>query len=229
MQRAQGLGDETCGILWAMTRGALLVAIGAIAALFGPGIATCRAASAQAPSPDPQGSASAIFAGGCFWCMEPPFDGQAGVLSTTAGYTGGNVANPSYEQVSAGGSGHLEAVRVVYDPQRIGYAELLEVFWRNVDPLDDGGQFCDRGESYRSAIFVRSAEERRLAEASMQAIAERLGHAVATLIRDAAPFYAAEDYHQDYYRKNPIRYRFYRGGCGRDARLRKLWGEGAGH
>jgi len=190
--------------------------------------AACRAEQATPPAPVP-GTASAVFAGGCFWCMEPPFDALDGVVSTTSGFTGGSVANPSYEQVSAGGTGHVEAVQVVYDPKRIGYEKLLEVYWRNVDALDDGGQFCDRGESYRSAIFVHDAEERRLAEESKRAIGERLGRPVATQIRDAAPFYPAEEYHQDYYRKNPIRYRFYRGRCGRDARLKELWGEAAGH
>jgi len=190
--------------------------------------ATCRAEQAAPATPAPA-TASAVFAGGCFWCMEPPFDALDGVVSTTSGFTGGSVANPSYEQVSAGGTGHVEAVQIVYDPKRIGYEKLLEVYWRNVDALDDGGQFCDRGESYRSAIFVHDAEERRLAEESKRAIGERLGRPVATQIRDAAPFYPAEEYHQDYYRKNPIRYRFYRGRCGRDARLKELWGEAAGH
>ncbi|MEB2344691.1 MAG: peptide-methionine (S)-S-oxide reductase MsrA [Deltaproteobacteria bacterium] len=181
-------------------------------------------AEPAAPEPGEPGTASAVFAGGCFWCMEPPFDALDGVLSTTSGYTGGSLANPTYEQVSAGGTGHVEAVQVRYDPQRVGYAKLLEVYWRNVDALDDGGQFCDRGESYRSAIFVGDAEQRRLAEASKRAIAARLGGPVATTIRDAAPFYPAEEYHQDYARKNPLRYRFYRSRCGRDARLERLWG-----
>jgi peptide-methionine (S)-S-oxide reductase len=181
------------------------------------------------PHAPPPGTESAVFAGGCFWCMEPPFDALDGVLSTISGYTGGSVENPTYEQVSGGGTGHVEAVRVVYDPKRITYAQLLDVFWRNVDPLDDGGQFCDRGPTYRSAIFVRDAEGRRLAEDSAQRVGERLGRPVVTQIRDEAPFYAAEEYHQDYYRKNPIRYRFYRGGCGRDARLEALWGEAPAH
>jgi peptide-methionine (S)-S-oxide reductase len=185
-----------------------------------------RAEPAPAPAP---GLASAVFAGGCFWCMEPPYDALDGVVSTTSGFTGGHVADPSYEQVSAGGTGHVEAVEVVYDPKRVDYAKLLEVYWRNVDPLDDGGQFCDRGDSYRSAIFVGDAEQRRAAEESLRATGERLGKPVVTQIRDRVPFYPAEEYHQDYYRKNPIRYRFYRGRCGRDARLQELWGEPAGH
>jgi peptide-methionine (S)-S-oxide reductase len=204
---------------------ALACAVAALALL-----ASSASLGEPAASPaEPPGSAAAVFAGGCFWCMEPPFDALPGVLSTTSGFTGGTVADPSYEQVTAGGTGHVEAVRVVYDPQRIDYAKLLEVYWRNVDPLDDGGQFCDRGESYRSAIFAAGPEQRRLAEASQRAVTERLGAPVATQVRDAAPFYPAEAYHQDYYRKNPVRYRFYRGRCGRDARLRELWGEGAGH
>jgi len=183
----------------------------------------------QGEPPDPPGSASAVFAGGCFWCMQPPFDALDGVLSTTAGFTGGSVADPGYDQVSAGGTGHLEAVRVVYDPRRVGYAKLLEVYWRNVDPLDASGQFCDRGPQYESAVFVRDPEQSRLAEASKRAIAARLDRPVATAIREAARFYPAEEYHQGYYRKNPIRYRFYRARCGRDARLQALWGEDAGH
>ena len=175
------------------------------------------------------GQAVAIFAGGCFWCMEPPFDALDGVLSTTSGYTGGSVPDPSYEQVSEGGTGHVEAVRVVFDPERVSYAQLLEVFWHNVDPLDDGGQFCDRGPTYRSEIFVADAEQRRLAEESRREVGERLGRPVVTQIRDAGPFYPAEEYHQDYYRKNPIRYRFYRSRCGRDARLEALWGRAPAH
>jgi peptide-methionine (S)-S-oxide reductase len=192
----------------------------------GAGHAEQGAPPAGAPA---AGNATAVFAGGCFWCMEGPFDELPGVLSTTSGYTGGTVADPSYEQVSAGGTGHVEAVQVVYDPERVGYAQLLEVFWRNVDPLDGEGQFCDRGAPYRSAIFARDAEQRRLAEESKRAIAARLDAPLATPIRDAAPFYPAEEYHQDYYRKNPIRYRFYRSRCGRDARLEELWGSAPKH
>jgi peptide-methionine (S)-S-oxide reductase len=161
--------------------------------------------------------------------MEGPFDALPGVVSTTSGYTGGSVPNPSYEQVSAGGTGHVEAVKVVYQPDQVSYAELLDVFWHNVDPLDAEGQFCDRGPTYRSEIFVLDAEQRRLAEASKRALEEsgRFDSPIVTQIRDAGPFYPAEEYHQDYYRKNPIRYRFYRGGCGRDRRLEELWGSEA--
>ncbi len=200
----------------------LLLALGLL-------VATACHAEDTAPPPDLSGAATAVFAGGCFWCMEQPFDELDGVVSTTSGYTGGSVPHPTYQQVSAGDTGHVEAVEVVYDPDRIGYEELLAVFWRNIDPLDDGGQFCDRGAPYQTAIFVSDTEQRRLAEASQRAIRERLGQPLATPIRDAGPFYAAEDSHQDYYRKNPLRYRLYRGGCGRDKRLEELWGADAKH
>ena len=180
---------------------------------------------------DAPATASAVFAGGCFWCMEPPFEALDGVVSVTSGYTGGHVANPSYEQVSAGGTGHREAVRVEYDPARVRYEQLLEVFWHNVDPLDAGGQFCDRGPQYGSAIFVADAEQRRLAEASKRALAQagRFDRGLATEILDTGPFYPAEEYHQDYARKNPLRYRYYRHGCGRDARLEAVWGAAPAH
>lgn len=169
--------------------------------------------------------AKATFAGGCFWCMEPPFDELEGVLATTSGYTGGRVANPSYEQVSYGGTGHLEAVEVAYDPGKISYEKLLEVFWRNVNPTDSGGQFCDRGEQYQTAIFFHDEEQRRLAEESKQKLIDsgRLEKPVVTPVLPAKPFYAAEEYHQDYYKKNPIRYKFYRSRCGRDRVLEKIW------
>jgi peptide-methionine (S)-S-oxide reductase len=163
--------------------------------------------------------------------MEPPFDALPGVLSTTSGYTGGSVANPSYEQVSDGGTGHREAVRVEYDPALVSYSKLLDVFWRNVDPLDGGGQFCDRGSQYTSAIFVGDAEQRRLAEASKRALEQSgsLDGTLATEILPATAFYPAEEYHQDYATKNPLRYRYYRYGCGRDARLNAIWGAASSH
>ncbi|TXL69410.1 peptide-methionine (S)-S-oxide reductase MsrA [Vineibacter terrae] len=176
---------------------------------------------AQAPA-----RAVAVFAGGCFWCMEPPFDKLDGVTATISGYTGGHQANPTYEQVSTGGTGHLEAVRVEYDPARVSYEKLLEVFWRNIDPLDAHGQFCDKGEQYLSAIFVADDQQRAAAEASKAAL-ERSGKLpgpIVTRILPAGAFYPAEDYHQDYYRKNPLKYSYYRWGCGRDARLERLWG-----
>lgn len=175
-----------------------------------------------------KGEAVAIFAGGCFWCMEPPFDRLPGVMSTTSGYTGGRLANPGYEQVSAGGTGHAEAVQVRYDPRRVSYQALLDVFWRNVDPLAVDRQFCDVGSQYRSGIFPVDAEQRRLAEASKRQVAARFGQPIATAITDATTFYPAEEYHQDYYRKNPVRYKLYRFNCGRDARLEELWGKQQG-
>ena len=171
---------------------------------------------------------TAILAGGCFWCMEPPFDKLDGVLSTTSGYTSGSVVNPTYDQVSGGGTGHTEAVRVVFDPARVTYARLLHVFWRNVDPFARNQQFCDRGDQYRSGIYPRNAPQKEAAEASLRAVAARFSQPIATEIVVATPFYAAEDYHQDYYTKNPVRYKYYRGRCGRDERLGKIWGNEAG-
>jgi peptide-methionine (S)-S-oxide reductase len=175
--------------------------------------------------------AVATFAGGCFWCMEAPFDKLDGVISTTSGYTGGTVANPTYEQVSAGGTGHAEAVQVAYDPSRVSYEKLLDVFWHNVDPTVRDRQFCDVGSQYRTAIFVHDAEQRRLAEASRASLARTkpFKAPIVTEIVAASTFYPAEAYHQDYYQKNPLRYRYYRSACGRDARLKELWGDLAGH
>ncbi|KAB7619566.1 peptide-methionine (S)-S-oxide reductase MsrA [Alkalilimnicola sp. S0819] len=169
---------------------------------------------------------SALFAGGCFWCMEPPFDELDGVLSTTSGYAGGDVANPSYEQVTAGGTGHREVVRVLFDPDKVSYQRLLEVYWRNVDPLDAGGQFCDRGESYTSALFVADEAQREAAQRSKRAAAAQLGENIVTPILPATDFYPAEEYHQNYYRKNPARYHFYKWNCGRAQRLEQVWGGG---
>lgn len=168
--------------------------------------------------------AKATFAGGCFWCMVSPFDKLPGVVSVTSGYTGGTKVNPTYEEVSAGGTGHREAVEIVYDPQKIGYEKLLDVFWHNVDPTDTTGQFCDHGPQYRSAIFYHDDAQRRAAEASRDALRKRF-RTVVTDIVPAGPFYRAEEYHQDYYKKNPIRYHFYRATCGRDSRLAKVWGK----
>jgi methionine-S-sulfoxide reductase len=186
-------------------------------------------ASGPAAAPPAPKLAAAIFAGGCFWCTEADFDKVPGVVSTVSGYAGGRVANPSYEQVSAGGTGHIEVVRVVYDPARVSYQALVARFFRTVDPVDGGGQFCDRGSQYRTAIFVANAAERRIAEATRARAAALLKKPVATLILPAGPFYAAETYHQDYYKKNPVPYRYYRWRCGRDARLAALWGKAAGH
>jgi peptide-methionine (S)-S-oxide reductase len=174
---------------------------------------------------------SAIFAGGCFWCMEPPFDELAGVVSTTSGYAGGALANPTYEQVSAGGTGHAEVVQVVYDPTKVSYERLLDVFWHNVDPLTANAQFCDHGSQYRTAIFYRGEEQHRLAEGSKRALTEsrRFDRPIVTEVTAAGAFYPAEGYHQDYYRQNPTRYKFYRWNCGRDRRLQALWGKDAPH
>lgn len=194
----------------------------------GSGLAA-SAADPRAPFEPGPGQAMATFAGGCFWCMEPPFDELDGVVATISGYTGGTVPDPGYEQVSAGGTGHAEAVRVLYDPARVSYDRLLEVFWRNIDPVTANRQFCDAGEQYRSAIFVHDDAQARAAEASRDALAKsgRVAGPIVTEIVQAAAFYPAEDYHQDYYRKNPVRYKFYRFNCGRDERLRELWGGSA--
>jgi peptide-methionine (S)-S-oxide reductase len=181
--------------------------------------------------PAGQQRAVATFAGGCFWCMQPPFDALKGVISTTAGYTGGHTKNPTYEQVSAGGTGHAESVQIIYDPKVVSYAQLLDVFWHNVDPITADRQFCDEGNQYRSAIFYHDAEQKRLAEESKKALEQsgRFKQPIVTQNVPATEFYPAEDYHQGYYRKNPLRYKFYRYSCGRDARLKELWGEAAGH
>jgi peptide-methionine (S)-S-oxide reductase len=183
----------------------------------------------QAPSAK-DGLATATFAGGCFWCMEPPYDEIDGVISTTSGYIGGQIDNPTYKQVSAGGTGHAEAVQVVYDPAKVDYAHLLDVFWHNVDPTQVDGQFCDRGDQYRTAIFYHGDQQKQLAEQSLQQLEQNqpFEGAIVTEIVPAGQFYPAEEYHQDYYEKNPIRYKFYRWNCGRDARLTELWGDAAG-
>ncbi len=186
----------------------------------------------QAQSPTvPPGQASAVFAGGCFWCMEPPFDKLTGVTATISGYTGGRKVNPSYQEVSSGTTGHAEAVKVIYDPKKVSYEKLLEVFWVNIDPTVKDRQFCDVGNQYRSTIFYADEAQRKAAEASRAALerTKPFKEAIVTPIEMAGAFYPAEDYHQDYYMKNPVRYKFYRTGCGRDARLKDLWGDKAGH
>ena len=188
-----------------------------LGAMLAVGVTLAGAAGAQE-------TAKATFAGGCFWCMEPPFDKLEGVISTTSGYTGGRTENPTYEQVSAGRTGHTEAVEIVYDPRKITYERLLEVFWRNHDPLTANAQFCDVGSQYRPGIFVRDDAQRRLAEASKQTVAQQLGKPVVTEISRATRFWPAEEYHQDYYKKNPIRYTFYSTNCGRERRLQEVWG-----
>ena len=191
-------------------------------------LAAAGLAVAQTPPQPAAGQAVATFAGGCFWCTEADFDKLKGVVATTSGYIGGKVPNPSYERVSAGGTGYAEAVEVIYDPQQVSYAQLLAFYWRTVDPTVKDRQFCDRGDQYRTAIFVRNAEERKLAEASKEKVAAELKQPIYTQIVDATPFYTAEDYHQDFYKKNPTKYKFYRWNCGRDQRLEQLWGKPKG-
>lgn len=175
-----------------------------------------------------EGQAVAVFAGGCFWCVESDFDNVPGVLSTTSGYTGGTSVRPGYKQVTYKDEGHYEAVHVVYDPEQVSYEELLTAFWHSVDPTDAGGQFCDRGPSYETAIFV-TEDQRKAAEDSKKALTEAkvLKKPIVTPILDTAPFYAAESYHQDYYTKNPVRYSYYRNGCRRDATVKAVWGDRA--
>jgi peptide-methionine (S)-S-oxide reductase len=210
-----------------MTRVRLIVALaaGVLLTMFSP-------AGAAGNAPAGHRLEKATFAGGCFWCMESPFDKLDGVASVTAGYTGGWKKNPTYEEVSSGDTGHAESVEILFDPARIGYDKLLDVYWHNIDPTTPNRQFCDVGHQYRSAIFYHGEEQHRVAETSKRALerTKPFRGAIVTEIVRATEFWSAEEYHQHYYRKNPIRYRFYRQGCGRDERLRELWGEAAaGH
>ena len=181
---------------------------------------------AQSAAPE-GGRKTAIFAGGCFWCMEHPFDELDGVSSVTSGYSGGTKAKPTYEEVSSGTTGHAEAVQVVYDPAKVSYQKLVDVFWHNIDPLAVNAQFCDHGTQYRSAIFYQDDEQKRIAEASKEALAKsgRFDKPIATQIVAATAFWPAEDYHQHYYRTHAVQYKFYRYNCGRDQRLEQLWGK----
>ncbi|MBI3897677.1 MAG: peptide-methionine (S)-S-oxide reductase MsrA [Gammaproteobacteria bacterium] len=197
----------------------IIIAIGGLFAL--------AAVATESSNGSTKTPAIAIFAGGCFWCMQPPFDKLAGVASTTVGYTGGQKPNPTYQEVSAGGSGHQESIQIAFDPAKISYRQLLDVYWHNIDPLDSGGQFCDHGDSYRAVIFYGDDEQKRMAEASKADIEKTLGRSVVTAILPAREFYAAEDYHQSYYQKNPLRYKYYRYRCGRDQRLEQVWGKAA--
>ena len=195
------------------------------------GVTASLAYAAPTP-PAPTGLEKATFAGGCFWCMQPPFQRLPGVVKVTAGYTGGHVADPGYEQVSAGGTGHAESVEVLFDPHKISYRKLLDVFWHNIDPTQHDRQFCDIGNQYRSAIFYHSPQQQREAEASLDALkasSRFAGKTLYTQIVPAGPFYAAEEYHQNYAQKHPLRYRFYRWNCGRDQRLEKVWGQAPEH
>jgi peptide-methionine (S)-S-oxide reductase len=186
------------------------------------------AAGAAAAQNAPAQPALATFAGGCFWCTEADFDHVPGVISTTSGYTGGTVANPSYEQVSAGGTGHAESVEVAYDPAKVSYAQLLDYYWHHIDPTVQNRQFCDVGDQYRTAIFVHDDAQRKLAEASKAKVEAELKVPIYTQIVPAGAFYKAEDYHQDFHLKNPLKYKFYRWSCGRDQRLQQIWGSHKG-
>jgi peptide-methionine (S)-S-oxide reductase len=201
----------------------------ALMQLAGPAQSAGPAAAPAASAPVPGNLAVAVFAGGCFWCTEADFDKVRGVVSTTSGYTGGSVPNPTYEQVSAKHTGHAEAVKVVFDPALVNYKALLGYYWRTIDPTTSNQQFCDIGTPYRSAIYAQDAEQLALAQASLEALQKSKPFAapVVTEVVAGGPFYPAEEYHQDYYRKNPVRYAYYRAGCGRDARLKQLWGEQA--
>ncbi len=197
-------------------------------ALLLAGLGFASAQMAPLPQPAP-GQAVATFAGGCFWCTEADFDHVKGVISTTSGYTGGRTAKPTYEQVSIGGTGHTEAVEVIYDPKQVSYEKLLAHYWRTVDPTVKDRQFCDGGSQYRTAIFVRNDEERKLAEASKKEAEAELKKPIYTQIAAAGTFYPAEEYHQNFYLKNPTKYKFYRWNCGRDQRLEQLWGKPKGN
>lgn len=203
----------------------LRVILGFAAPLF----AAATMAASTLDSVRKSGQEAAVFAGGCFWCVESDFDGVPGVLETISGYTGGTLDNPTYRDVTAGGTGHREAVLIVYDPKQVSYDHLLHVFWRSVDPTDGGGQFCDRGVSYRTAIFTRDAAQADAARKSKAELESSgvLKDPVATTIEPLGEFYPAEGYHQDYYRKSPVRYKLYRYSCGRDRRIESLWGEQA--
>ena len=206
------------------------------AALLGVAVLTGVYVSAQtppkaAPPALPAVTAKAVFAGGCFWCVESDFDKIPGVISTTSGYTGGKTVKPSYEQVSSHSTGHAEAVEVLYDPATVTYQRLVEYFWHTIDPTVKDQQFCDHGSPYRTAIFAQNDEQLKVAQASRAALekSKPFKEPIVTEITLATAFYPAEEYHQDYYKKNPVRYKYYRNGCGRDARLTQLWGDQAGH
>ncbi len=202
----------------------ILMSIAGACAIVACSGATPSDAQAQRSSGE---RAVAIFAGGCFWCTESDFDKVSGVISTTSGYTGGKIANPSYEQVSGGNTGHIESVRIVYDPARVTYTALVEHLLRTTDPLDAGGQFCDRGYQYRTAVFVANPRQEKIVRATFERLAPQIEvpGEIETLVLPRAPFYPAEKYHQNYYKKNPLKYRFYRLTCGRDARVEEVWGE----
>jgi peptide-methionine (S)-S-oxide reductase len=214
------------------TRSPQTVALAAGLAAMALGFFSSAGAQDQVSSPDAKRLSTAVFAGGCFWCVEADFDKVDGVVSTVSGYTGGTVVNPTYKQVSHEKTGHYEAVKVTYDPDKVSYDDLVDYYFHHIDPTDAAGQFCDKGESYRSAVFVATAEQREVAEAEVDMINKSgvLGTPVVTRILDAGTFWPAEDYHQNYYRKNPLKYRYYRTACGRDARVKKVWADAStGH
>lgn len=206
---------------WRFALAGVLAAVG-----LGAGLALSQVAPRVAAGPLPAHLAKATFAGGCFWCVESDFDKVPGVVSTTSGYTGGTVANPTYQQVSAKRTGHAEAVEIVFDPAVVSYDKLLAVYWRSIDPTTRDRQFCDTGHPYRTAIFTHTPAQWAQAQASLAALekSKPFKEAIVTTIEAAGPFYPAEEYHQDYHRKNPVRYTYYRTSCGRDARLKALWG-----
>jgi len=203
-----------------------LLGVALLTLLLAGGVGFTSGAQPAKPMASTNATATAIFAGGCFWCVEADFDKLPGVIATESGYTGGRTTNPSYEEVSAGGTGHAESVRVRYDPTKVSYQQLVDYFWRHVDPTVKDRQFCDVGNQYRTAIFWQNDAERKIAEASRDALLKsgKFKH-VYTEIAAASAFYPAEEYHQDYYLKNPIRYAYYRRACGRDARVHEVWGE----
>lgn len=191
-------------------------------------VLSAPAAIAQKPETEAATEAAiATFAGGCFWCIESDFDKVSGVLTTVSGYTGGKTDNPTYGHVSLGNTGHREALQITYDPKKVTYAQLLTVFWHSVDPVDAGGQFCDRGVPYQTAVFVHDDAQRKLAEASRTQAMKDLGKKIFTPVETAAKFFRAEEYHQDYHNKKPLRYKYYRWNCGRNQKVEKLWGDRA--
>jgi len=216
----------------AIIASSLLLATAGCAALSGPATAEDNGAVSTTEHPVGGYAASAtegelavaVFAGGCFWCVESEFDGLEGVVSAISGYTGGDEKNPSYKQVAGKKTGHVEAVRVLYKPEVVTYTTLIDLFWRNIDPFQTDGQFCDRGKPYHTAVFTADETQKRLAESTRAAVAERFGRDVVTPIRPATIFWPAEEYHQDFHLKNPRDYKSYRKGCGRDRRLEELWG-----
>lgn len=224
-QRASQRPGKWSGSVGLLVFSALLAAAGGARAEPTGGIApTAASPTANPPAVASAAESRAVFAGGCFWCSEADFEKVEGVLDVRSGYTGGPEVDPTYAQVSRGATGHTEAIEVVYDPRRVSYQKLLEIFWRSIDPTVKDRQFCDAGTQYRTAIFVTNDTEKKLAETGKSKVATTLGKPVFTEIEMATTFYPAEEYHQDYYRKNPLRYKYYRFNCGRDKRLTELWG-----